>query len=96
MDFYRFVSNIISTERLVTQIYPVIVAKFEERFGIAVRKSWVDVLYDPTLTQHIVRVIVETEKERYYIPIVEISDVPKLYGVEHAFKNMIPPMPPMK
>jgi uncharacterized protein YlxP (DUF503 family) len=91
MDFYKFVVNVMSAERIVTQMYPVILNEFEKRFNITVKKSWIDVLYDPTLTRHVVRVIVETEKGRYYIPIVEISDMTKLYGVEYALKNMIPP-----
>jgi hypothetical protein len=93
MDFYRFVSNFIAAERIVTQMYPVIVGEFEKRFNIPARKAWIDIVYNYTLSRHEIRVIIETERERYYIPIGEISDTVKLYGIERAFKLMLPPAP---
>jgi hypothetical protein len=91
MDFYRFVSNITAAERIVTQLYPMIIAEFERRFNIPVRKSWIDIQYSCRLSRHEIVVIIETERERYYIPIAEISDTLKLYGVERAFELMLPP-----
>jgi hypothetical protein len=90
MDFYRLVSNFIAAERIVTQLYPIIVSEFEKRFNIPARKSWIDIVYNHTLSRHEIRVIIETERERYYIPVGEISDTLKLYGIERAFKLMLP------
>jgi hypothetical protein len=93
MDFYKFVSNFIAAERIVTQMYPVIVGEFEKRFNIPVRKAWIDIVHNYALSRFEIRVIIETESERYYVPICEVSDTVKLYGIERAFKLMLPPAP---
>jgi hypothetical protein len=90
MDFYRFVSNITVAERIVTQLYPMIIAEFERRFNISVKKSWIDMQYDCRLPRYEVRIVIKTERERYYIPIAEISETVKLYGVKRAFELMLP------
>jgi hypothetical protein len=91
MDFYTFVSNVIAAERIVTQIYPTVIAEFEKRFGIRARKSWIDIQYDYRLSRHEIRIIIEAEGGRYYIPIGEISETFKLYGLERAFELILPP-----
>lgn len=91
MDFYRFVYNFITAERLVTQIYPIIITEFEKRFNTTVKKSYVDMQYDHRLSRYEIRVVIETEKERYYLPVAEIDDTLKLYSTERAFELIIPP-----
>jgi hypothetical protein len=94
MDFYTFVSSIIAAERIVTQIYPTIIAEFEKRFNIAVRKSYIEIQRDYRLARDEIRIIIESEKGRFYIPIAEISETLKLYGIERAFRLMIPSITP--
>jgi hypothetical protein len=74
-------------------MYPAIVIEFERRFNIPVRKAWIDIMHNYALSRFEIRVIIETESEKYYIPICEISDTVKLYGIERAFKLMLPPAP---
>jgi hypothetical protein len=90
MDFYRFVYNFISAERIVTQIYPSIITEFEKRFNTTARKSYVEIQHDYWHSRYEIIVVVETDRERYYIPIGEVKDSFRLYGVERAFELMIP------
>jgi hypothetical protein len=97
-DFYQFVSGIASAERLVTQLYPTIVSEFERRFGMAVRRSHVEIWYNHNMSRFEVLIVIEAEGERYHIPIAEIAmnGSPRLYGVERAFNLMLPKMAPQK
>jgi hypothetical protein len=92
MDFYRYVFNVMSAERIVTQLYPVIIAEFEKRFNTNVKKSYIDIQYNYQLSRFDIKVVIECDKGRFYIPVAEIAESPRLYGVEYAFKNIIPPM----
>jgi hypothetical protein len=91
MDFYKFVANVMSAERIVTQIYPMTIVEFEKRFNTNVKKSYIDIQYNYQLSRFDVKVIIECDKGRFYVPIAEIADTgPRLYGIEYAFKNMMP------
>jgi len=94
MDFYKFTTGIASLEKLVTAIYPTIISEFERRFGVNVEEASVEIYYHPHKIVHEVRVIVRCEKGKFYIPIASLKEgTPSLYGIEHAFRYMIPSFP---
>jgi len=90
MDFYRFVSSFVNAERIVTQLYPVIIAEFEKRFNTNVKKSYIDIQYNYQLSRFDIKIVIECDSGKFYIPVAEIEESPRLYGVEYAFKNMMP------
>ena len=94
MDFYKFIFSLASLEKLVTAVYPVIISEFERRFGISVEKTTIVITHIPEREKYEVRVVIKCEKGRFYIPIASLKDVsPSLYGIEYAFKYMLPPFP---
>ena len=94
MDFYKFTTGIASLEKLVTAIYPTIISEFERRFGVNVEEASVEIYYHPHKIMHEIRVVIRCEKGKFYIPIAVLRDTtPVLYGIEQAFRYMMPPFP---
>jgi len=93
MDFYKFVFSFASLEKLVTTIYPYIISEFEKRFNVSVEESSIDILYNPIKSIHEIRIIIRCKKGKFYIPIASLKESPTIYGIEYAFKNMIPSFP---
>ena len=92
MDFYKFVFSFASLEKLVTAVYPTIIAEFERRFGVSVEEASIDILHNPVRAMYEVRVVIRCKKGKFYIPIASLKESPVLYGIEYAFKNMLPPL----
>jgi len=90
-DFYKFAAGVASLEKLVTAIYPTIIAEFERRVDV-VEEARVEIRYNPDRPVHVyeVRVVVKCKKGEFSIPVAELREgTPVLHGIRYAFEKMI-------
>ena len=90
-DFYMFVGGVVSLKKLVTAIYPTVIAEFEKRIGV-VEEARVEIRYNPDKLLHVyeVRIRVKCKKGEFSIPVAELREgTPVLHGLKYAFENMV-------